>query len=119
MAQEVVLTVSDRLVSEANPLPTSGVLTVAAAAAVVHGQKTIGAAGTEEALASSTALAAGVRVKALHANTGWVYVGAYPVTSTTGFVLDAGEEVFIEVDNLADVFIDVSVNGEGVSYIGS
>jgi hypothetical protein len=87
-------------------------------ATVVHGQKTVTTAGTEVALGASTALLSGVRVKALHANTGWIYVGANPVTSSTGFVLDAGEEVFVEADDLASVYIDSSVNGEGVSYIG-
>ena len=86
--------------------------------ALVHGQKTVAAAGTEEALGASATLYSGVRIKALHGNTGWVYVGANPVTSGTGLVLDAGEEVFLEVANLATVYIDVSVNGEGVSYIG-
>ena len=87
--------------------------------ALVHGQTTVATAGAEQALGTSTVLYSGVCVKALHANTGWIYVGANPVTSTTGFVLDAGEERFLEVANLATVFIDVSVNGEGVSYIGS
>jgi hypothetical protein len=87
--------------------------------AIVHGQKTVTTAGTEVALGSSTTLYSGVRIKALHANTGWIYVGANPVTSSTGFVLDAGEEVFLEVANLATVYIDSSVNGEGVSYIGA
>lgn len=95
-----------------------GVGAVTLPSALVHGQKTVTTAGTEVALGASTALTSGVRVKALHANTGYVYVGANPVTSTTGFVLDAGEEVFVETDNLADVYIDVSVNGEGASYIG-
>lgn len=87
--------------------------------AIVHGQKTVTAAGTEEALGASTTLYSGVRVKALHGNTGWVYVGANPVTSATGFVLDAGEDVFIEAHNLTDVWLDTSVSGEGASYIGS
>ena len=95
------------------------VASVAIPSAVIHGQKAISTAGTEEALASSTALTSGVTVKALHANTGMVYVGADPVTSSTGFVLDAGESVFIEIDDLASVFIDVDTNAEGVSYIGS
>lgn len=87
--------------------------------AIVHGQTAVTTAGTEVALGSSTTLYSGVRIKALHGNTGWIYVGANPVTSTTGFVLDAGEEVFLEVANLATVYIDSSVNGEGVSYIGA
>lgn len=95
------------------------VLTVAVPSGIAHGQKTVASAGTEVALATSTALTSGVRIKAMHANTGWIYVGANPVTSSTGFVLDAGEEVFLEVANLATVYIDASVNGEGVSYIGA
>lgn len=83
-----------------------------------HGQKTVTTAGTEVALASTQAIHH-VTIKALHANTGMIFVGKNPVTSSTGFVLDAGEQIFVEVDDLADVYIDSSVNGEGVSYIAS
>lgn len=86
---------------------------------VVHGQKTVTTAGTQVALGSTTTLYRGVRIKALHGNTGWIYVGASSVSSADGFVLDAGEEVYVETGNLDDVYIDSSVNGEGVSYIGS
>lgn len=86
---------------------------------VVYGQKTVTTAGTEVALGASTRLKSGVSIKAMHANTGWIYVGANPVTSATGYVLSAGEEVFVEVGNLSQIYIDASVNGEGVSYIGS
>lgn len=102
-----------------NNIGNVDVASVAIPGTFYMGQKTVSSAGTEEALAGSQALLSGVTVKALHGNTGWVYVGTNPVTSSTGFVLDAGEQIFIEVDNLADVYIDVSVNGEGVSYIGS
>lgn len=95
------------------------VATITLPTAIHHGQKTVTTAGTEEALASSQALVSGVHIKALAANTGNVYVGANPVTSSTGYVLDAGEEVFLEVANLATVYIDVDTNGEGVSYVGS
>lgn len=95
------------------------VASIAIPATFYMGQKAVTTAGTELVLASSQALLSGVTVKALHGNTGWIYVGTNPVTSSTGFVLDAGEQIFIEVDNLADVYIDSSVNGEGVSYIGS
>lgn len=84
-----------------------------------HGQTNVTTAGTEVAVASSQVLLNGIKVKAKHANTGWIYVGKNPVTSTTGFVLGAGEEVFIVTDNVADVFIDSSVNGEGVSWLAS
>lgn len=84
-----------------------------------HGQKTVTTAGTEVVLAASQALLSGVAIKALHGNTGMIYVGGNPVTSSTGFVLDAGESIFIEINNLASVYIDSSVNGEGVSFVAS
>lgn len=83
---------------------------------VVNGQTNVTTAGTQVALAGSTAIKS-VTVKAKHANTGWIYVGDLNVDSTTGFVLDAGETISLDVDNLADVFIDSSVNAEGVSYL--
>ncbi len=94
-------------------------VSVSPPATLVHGQKTVATAGAHEALATTQALTTGVRIKALHGNTGYVYVGDDAVAAATGFVLDAGEEVFLEIADLATVFLDVSVNGEGVSYIGS
>ena len=86
---------------------------------LVYGQTTVTTPGTEVTLGASATLYSGIKVKALHANTGWIYVGLNGVTSASGFVLDAGEEVFLEVANRATVFIDSSVGAEGVSYIGS
>lgn len=85
---------------------------------IVHGKKTVTTAGTQEALGTSTVLRSGVKVKALHANTNMVYVGGSTVSSTTGFVLDAGEDVFLEIADLATIYIDVDTNGEGVTYVG-
>jgi len=95
------------------------VLSVSVPTAFYMGQKVVATAGTELALAASQALLSGVTIKALHANTGWIYIGTNPVTLTTGFVLDAGEQIFIEIDNLSKVYVDCSFNGEGVSYIAS
>lgn len=95
------------------------VASVSLPAAIYHGQKVVATAGTEVALATTQAILSGVTIKALHANTGYIYVGKNPVTNGTGFVLDAGEQIFVEVADLATVYIDSSVNGEGVSYIAS
>lgn len=87
-------------------------------ATVIAGQKTVTTAGTQVALGTSTVLPSGLlRIKALHANTGMIYVGSSTVDSSTGFVLDAGEEIVVPINNLASVYIDSSENGEGVSYI--
>ncbi len=95
------------------------VATVALPTAIYHGQTTVTTAGTEVALAASQAILSGVTIKALASNTGIMYIGANPVTSSTGFALAAGEQIFIEISNLATVYVDASVNGEKVSYIAT
>ena len=86
---------------------------------IIHGQKTVTTAGTEVALTTSKSLKRGVTIKALVANSGLIFVGLNPVTSSTGFQLAAGESIFIEIYNSSLIYIDAAVNGEGVSYIGS
>lgn len=102
----------------ASAVPTA-VSSVTLPAAVYSGQKSVTAAGTDEALAASQALVSGVTVKALHGNTGMIYVGPSGVSSTTGYVLDAGESVFIEVGNLASVYVDAEVSGETCCYVAA
>lgn len=84
---------------------------------ILNGQKTVATAGTAEALAASTACK-WVIVKALTSNTGNVYVGNSSVSSSNGYILEPGEAISLDVDDLATVYIDVDTNGEGVSYIG-
>lgn len=86
---------------------------------IAHGKKTITTAGTAEALAASTP-AKKVIIQAFNGNTSFVAVGGSGVDATdasgTGILLDAGDSVTLEIDNLADVYIDILVNGEGVRY---
>lgn len=89
------------------------------ATAIFNGQKAVTTAGTQVALASSQAITHSVKIKALHGNSGWIYVGNSSVSSSNGYVLDAGETLEIQVANLATVYIDSSVNGEGVSYVAT
>lgn len=107
---------SDDLVNTKQVAPLEA--TVALPDAPVHGQTTVTTAGTAVALGESTTLTSGVRIKANSDNTGVIYVGASDVDSTTGFVLAAGEELFVEIADLADVFIDAGTSADGVSYIG-
>jgi hypothetical protein len=89
------------------------------AANIFYGHKAVTAAGTPEQLTNTTFKAYVVTIKALAANTGDIYVGDGDVDNSNGFVLDAGEEVTIFVDNVdTDIYIDSEVNGEGVSFIG-
>jgi len=83
---------------------------------VYNGQKTVTAAGTAEALASTTSIKS-VTIQALRSNTGNIYVGDSSVDSTNGFVLSPGASVATEIDDLATIYIDADINGEGVCYI--
>jgi hypothetical protein len=84
-----------------------------------HGVKTVTTAGTDVALAT-TAAAKWVTIQAQTDNTGIIAVGASGVDATvatgTGVALAAGESMTIPCDDLADIFIDATVNGEGVRY---
>lgn len=84
-----------------------------------HGVKVVAAAGTDEALAAHTPCQ-WVTVQAQTDNTGLIAVGTSGVDATeatgTGVILEAGDSTTILIDTLSKVFIDATVNGEGVRY---
>lgn len=84
--------------------------------AVGNGKKTVTTAGTRVALASSTTCKS-VTIKSLSTNTGIIYVGDSTVTSTNGFQLYSGDAVSFDISNLSTIYLDSSVNGEGVTYL--
>tara|TARA_R100000808_G_C2152517_1_gene161991 strand:- start:1169 stop:1867 length:699 start_codon:yes stop_codon:yes gene_type:complete len=83
------------------------------------GVKTVTNAGTDEALASSTACKK-VDIQAQTDNTGLIAVGFSGVDATeatgTGIILYAGDTYSLEIDNLNSIYIDSTVSGEGVRY---
>lgn len=85
-----------------------------------HGVTTVTTAGTDVALAASTACKE-VTIQAQTDNTSSVAVGATGVDATvatgTGILLGAGDSITLKCDNLADIYIDSLVNGEGVRYV--
>lgn len=85
-----------------------------------HGVTTVTTAGTDVVLAGSTACK-WVTIQAQTDNTNKVAVGATGVDATvatgTGIILDPGDSITILTDNLADIYIDSLVNGEGVRYV--
>ena len=97
------------------------VTSVAIPSTIYHGQETVDAAGTDQTIraAGSQAITSGVTVKALAGNTGIIYVGAENVAAATGFELSAKESVFIEVADIASVWIDAATTDDGVSWIAS
>ena len=85
-----------------------------------HGVKTVTTVGTDEVLAASTACK-WVIIQAQTDNTDKVAVGASGVDATVatgnGTILDPGDAVTLLTDNLADIYVDALVAGEGVRYL--
>lgn len=111
-------------VSAENPFPVGGSVDIGSIAVPstfpFMGQKAVTTAGTRVALvASSTPLEDGwIVVTAWATNTGIIYVKDVTVTSANGFRLGPGMSLQIRWDELATVYIDASVSGEGASYAG-
>ncbi len=85
---------------------------------LISGEKTVTAAGAAEAVGASERVKS-IVIIAKAGNTGQVYVGGSDIASTTNDGLDAGETLSIEAAgwlDLADVYLDVDTNGEGVDF---
>lgn len=83
---------------------------------LLAGEKTVTAAATPEALASSTTVLNSVAIQSKTDNTGSVYVGN---ASGQYMELDPGDVAIAVVDDLAKIYVKVAVDGEGVNYWGS
>lgn len=83
--------------------------------AVGSNQASVTNAGTRVQLAAASCKS--ITIKAKDTNTGYIYVGNSGVTSANGFILGSGETVSVDVNNANLMWIDSSVNNEGVSYI--
>ena len=81
-----------------------------------HGNNTDVSSSTAEAIAGSQACKH-IDVMAAIANTGIIYAGGSGVTAATGIALYAGDVYSIDIDDVADVFVLSSVNGEDVQYV--
>lgn len=86
---------------------------------VADGRKTVTTAGTRVQLAASKAINS-VAVTALEANTGLICVGGKTVVAKaenrTGIPLAAKQTATVDTDDIGDLYIDSTVNGEGVSW---
>jgi hypothetical protein len=95
------------------------VLTTSAITGIGHGVKVVTTAGTDVALAASTACKK-VTIQAMNSNTGVIAVGTSGVDATlgtgTGIILYANDAFEFEIDNLADVYIDATVSGNSVRF---
>ena len=86
-------------------------------------EKDVTTGGTAEALAATGTKAAWVLVQAKTGNLGQVYLGDLNISATTrGVELDALQSFLFPAMqgneyNLADIFVDVGTDGEGVTVL--
>jgi hypothetical protein len=101
---------------------TSGPLSpvfAAPAASVFMGHPVVTTAGTAVPVSVPQQIESGIHIKANTGNGGDIFVGGPGVNSGNGFILAAGEAMFIEIDGLSKIYIDAAQNGDGVSFIAS
>ncbi len=82
-------------------------------------EKTVTTAGTAEALSATSQRMRNLTIIAKASNTGQVYVGGSDVSSSSNDGLAPGDSLEIPVDSwldLADIYVDVDTNGEGVDF---
>ena len=100
-------------VADANVL--TALSAVAIPTTIVGGTKDVTTAGTREALGASTTIKS-VTIRAKAANGGNIYVGGVTVDSANGIALAANDSVELDIANLATVYVDSSIDGEGVGF---
>lgn len=85
------------------------------------GSATVTTAGTRVQLTTASTVSKRLDVMAKDTNTGIITVGGTAVvaasTGRTGIALTAGQSYTFYVDDVSDVYIDSTVNGEGVSFV--
>lgn len=88
------------------------------------GRKVVTTAGTRVQLTATSTPCEGVILEALEANTGHIVVGGADVVASAatrvGFRLPSGENpmpVLLPVKDLSLIWLDSTVNGEGISYM--
>jgi len=85
---------------------------------LTSGNTTVATSGTAVTLGASLATRS-IYIRAKLANTGSIYVGDLTVDAVTnqGIILAAGDSVTLDIANRTTVYVDSSVNGEGVDYV--
>lgn len=105
-----------RLKSLEDKLAETLTVQLSGSSALIGVVDTVAAAGTAEVLADHACQE--VTIIALDTNTGYIYVGGSDVSSAVyGVKLAAKDSITLAVSNTNLIYIDSSVNGEGISYV--
>lgn len=88
--------------------------------AVSDGRKTVSTPGVRVTLATISTACKKVDITAFLGNTGIIVVGGATCVAASGarqgYPLAAGDSYFVEIDDLAKIYIDSTVSLEGVSF---
>ena len=88
---------------------------------IQDGRKTVAASATAEALVDTSTPCNYVEMTAETDNTGIIVVGGSTVVAALatrrGIPLSAGESMGFRIKDLQSVWLDTTINGDGVSYI--
>lgn len=103
----------DKFVEDTSGNTCIRILETLPSSTLLSGTKTT-TAGNAVAIASSTSCKS-VLVQAKSANTGTVKLGN---SSLQYIEMTAGDSISIDIDNLNKVYIDVTVDNEGINYVG-
>lgn len=85
------------------------------------GRKTVTSAGTAEALSTTATRVVEVAIQAETDNTGVIVVGDANVVAALatrkGIALAAGDAITLNVSQLTAIYLDTTVNTDGVTYL--
>lgn len=100
--------------------PRAAVYTTHPATSLGDGRKTVTSGGTAVPLVASSTPCFWVTITAETDNTGVIAVGGSTVVAALGtrrgLALAAGASVTLSINDLANVYIDATVNTEGVTF---
>ena len=82
-----------------------------------QGLKSVTTAGTQVPLSATSVGFESLIIQANSSNGGKIYVGNSNVDSTNGIELVALSSIILDGGDLKDVYIDSTVNGEGVKFL--
>lgn len=103
------------------PVRVSGGVSDSAVSTIADGRKTVTVAGTAEPLSATSVACKKILITAETDNTDIVVVGSSTVVAALatrrGIPLYPGDPVAFGIDDVADVYIDSLVDGEGVTFI--
>ncbi len=84
-----------------------------------QGTKVVTTAGTAVPLSATSVGIKEIVIQALGSNSGEIYIGNSSVDSSNGVVLWARGSISLNPGDLKDIYIDSSINGEGVKFLYS